>query len=138
MPTRRKKKTWPGARTRMRPHDGNAYRDGAGNESCLPTIPSWATRSRQEGIRRTSGLSRETEFTSSILAPTNRRLHQLRSDFRREVDLIFKELCRGLNVHNFLHASQVRSTLANRFYPRATSSPLPPRKSIRVIHGKTT
>jgi hypothetical protein len=50
-----------------------------------------------------------TEFTSSILAPTNRSWHRSRQDLRGsqiESESIFKEICCGLNACDFSHATQ--------------------------------
>lgn len=63
-----------------------------------------------DDIRKDGRYIAMMEFTSSILAHTDRSWHHRNGLARisREVESIFKELCRGLNARDFSHASQER------------------------------
>jgi hypothetical protein len=78
----------------------------------------------RDDIRKDGRSIEVTEFTSSILAPTDRSWHRSRQSQARGVESIFKDFCRGLNAL----LRQVRSALRNTFFLRHRLALDPPGK----------
>lgn len=88
-----------------------------------PASPRY--RPGQYNDRSDGRLIAVTEFTSNILELLKRSWHPSHEDIE-DVKAVFEELCRGLEGHNFLPATQERfiSVVSETWRPHPTSAPI--------------